>query len=192
MASDSQGCDRTARGTSALVGTHPGHSPQGWGLCRDLRDALMPPAWAFSSWNLRLFTKKQLNDGRDRNSSSCQRWEFIQWQAYMITGVLNSLCFSQREKQFPLEGFIFFLSNISKVSIIFFLAIASIPSSRETQRSKSLLHLSPKSPSHFWKAGCSWGTAFPVCKFNVAFLLHLWMWNPLVFNMICSESTAKV
>lgn len=106
--------------------------------------------------------------------------------------VSRIVCFSQREKQFPLEGFIFFLSNISKVSIIFFLAIASIPSSGETQRSKSLLHLSPKSPSHFWKAGCSWGTAFPVCKFNVAFLLHLWMWNPLVFNMICSESTAKV
>lgn len=86
--------------------------------------------------------------------------------------------FHRQEKQFPLEGFIsfFFWSNISKVSIIiFFLAIACVLSSRETQRSQSLLHLSPGSPSHVLKAWLQWGIAFPLCKFNVPFFLHLQM-----------------
>lgn len=31
---------------------------------------LLSPAWAFSGWNFRLFTEKQLKGEKDRNSSS--------------------------------------------------------------------------------------------------------------------------
>lgn len=93
---------------------------------------LVPPAWVFSGWNFRLFTKKQLKDKTDRNSSSWLRWEFIQWQAFMVTGALSGLCFSLREKQFPHEGFFFFFKYFQCFN--FFLDIASLLSSREAQR----------------------------------------------------------
>lgn len=73
-------------------------------------------------------------------------WSLVFW----------TVCVFHREKkQFPLQGFIFFyfffVKYFRSFNYFFFLVIASILSSRETQRSKSLLHLSPKSLSHVLK-----------------------------------------
>lgn len=159
---DSHSCNEAAAGiASSLMET------RWWAPCTSVRaqqgseeQPLVPPAWTFSGWNFRLFTEKQLKGEKYRNSSSWLRWEFIQWQAYMITSTLNSLWFSLREKQFPHEGF-FFLTNISNVSgfVVFFKKLHPFsPAERRRETSKSLLHLSPKAFSIFWKVGCSHGT----------------------------------
>lgn len=193
VASDSQGCDRTAEpriwwghalGTATGVRAQQGSKSHPCCLLPGPSGAGISDFFPRSSWEM---DKAGIHHPARHKGLSSDRliWSLVFW----------TVCVFHREKNnFPLKDlyFFFFCQIFPKFQLFFFLAIASILSSRETQRSKSLLHLSPKSPSHFWKAGCSWGIAFPVCKFSVTFLLHLQICNPLVFNMICTESTAEI
>lgn len=105
-------------------------------------------------------------------------------RVYPLTASYHLCCsellvfFTDRKNNFPLKDlflFFFLVKYFQSFNYYFFLAIACVLSSRETQRSQSLLHLSPGSPSHVLKAWLQWGIAFPLCKFNVPFFLHLQM-----------------
>lgn len=103
--------------------------------------------------------------------------------------VLWTVCVFHWEKNnFPVKDF--FLQIFPMFQIFFRHCIPSFQQ-RGTERGLSLcdIHLL-KVLSIFWKIGCSWGTVFPVCSFNVAFLLYLQIWNLLIFNMICIETAA--
>lgn len=150
MASNSQGCDKTSGDAWTLWGTCPGHSPQGWGLSRDLRATPDSSCPGFQELESQIAYQE-----------AAKRWarqEFIilpEMRVYPVTGLYDHWCSEQfvffTERKTISAWRIYFFVKYFQSFYYFFLAIASLLSSREKQGSKSLLHLSPESPSRVLK-----------------------------------------
>lgn len=92
MASNSQGCDKTSGDAWTLWGTCPGHSPQGWGLSRDLRAT--PDSSCLGFQELEFFTKIVYQEAAERWA----RQEFIilpEMRVYPVTGLYDHWCSEQ-------------------------------------------------------------------------------------------------
>lgn len=123
----------------------------GWGLSRDLRATPDSSCLGLQELESQIVYQEAAERGT--------RQEFIilpEMRVYPVTGLDDHWCseqfvfFTERKTISPWRIY-FFCQIFPKFQLFFFLVIASLLSSRETQRSKSLLHLSPKSPSHVLK-----------------------------------------
>lgn len=170
-----------------------GHQPQGRGLSRDLKSCpcfLLPGRSVVgisdclprSSWKVRK-TGIHHPDWDESLSSDRLIWSLVLW----------TICgFHWEKNNFPMKDFLFFFFFYKYFQCFNFFFRYCIPSSQQRgiERCLNLCYICLlKVFSNLWKVGCSWGTVFPVCSFNVAFLLRLQLWNLLIFNMICIETT---